>query len=81
MPALQIRNLDQGIYDTIVALAKEENRSIAQQTVVLLRSALKIDARKVQLRDALEALKGIQIKKTRRRFPTSEELIREDRDR
>ena len=81
MPALQIRNLDQGIYDTIVALAKEENRSIAQQTVVLLRSALKIDARKVQLRDALEALKGIQIKKPRRRFPTSEELIREDRDR
>ena len=81
MPALQIRNLDQGIYDTIVALAKEENRSIAQQTVVLLRSALKIDARKVQLNNALETLKNIQLKEPSRRFPTSEELIREDRDR
>ena len=37
MPALQIRNLDQGIYDSIVVLAKEENRSIAQQATVLLR--------------------------------------------
>ena len=45
MPALQIRNLDQGIYDSIVVLAKEENRSIAQQTTVLLRSALKLDAK------------------------------------
>ena len=81
MPALQIRNLDQGIYDTIVALAKEENRSIAQQAVVLLRSALKVDAKKIQLRSALETIKSIQIKEPRRRFPTSEELIREDRDR
>ena len=81
MPALQIRNLDQGIYDTIVALAKEENRSIAQQTVVLLRNALKIDARKIQLNNALETLKSIQIRESSRRFPTSEELIREDRDR
>ena len=81
MPALQIRNLDQGIYDTIVALAKEENRSIAQQTVVLLRSALKIDARKIQLQNALETIKSIQVKKPRRGFPTPEEMIREDRDR
>ena len=81
MPALQIRNLDQGIYDTIVSLAKEENRSIAQQTVVLLRSALKLDARKIQLNNALETIKNIQIKEPHRRYPSSEELIREDRDR
>ena len=81
MPSLQIRNLDQGIYDTIVALAKEESRSIAQQTVVLLRNALKIDARKIQLNNALETLKSIQIRESSRKFPTSEELIREDRDR
>lgn len=81
MPALQIRNLDQGIYDTIVSLAKEENRSIAQQTVVLLRSALKLDARKIQLNNALETIKNIQIKEPHRGYPSSEELIREDRDR
>ena len=81
MPALQIRNLDQGIYDSIVVLAKEENRSIAQQTTVLLRSALKIDAKELQLRNALKTIKSIQIKEPYHRFPSSEELIREDRDR
>ena len=81
MPALQIRNLDQGIYDSIVVLAKEENRSIAQQTTVLLRSALKLDAKELQLRNALKTIKNIQIKEPRHKFPTSEELIREDRDR
>ena len=81
MPALQIRNLDQGIYDSIVVLAKEENRSIAQQTTVLLRSALKLDAKELQLRNALKTIKNIQIKEPQRRFPTSEQLIREDRDR
>ena len=81
MPALQIRNLDQGIYDSIVVLAKEENRSIAQQTTVLLRSALKIDAKELQLKNALKTIKNIQIKEPRHRFPASEELIREDRDR
>jgi len=81
MPALQIRNLDQGIYDSIVVLAKEENRSIAQQTTVLLRSALKLDAKELQLRNALKTIKRVQIKEPHRRFPTSEQLIREDRDR
>ena len=81
MPALQIRNLDQGIYDSIVVLAKEENRSIAQQTTVLLRSALKIDAKELQLKNALKTIKSILIKEPSHKFPTSEELIREDRDR
>ena len=81
MPALQIRNLDQGIYDSIVALAKEENRSIAQQTTVLLRSALKIDAKELQLKNALKTIKSILIKEPSHNFPTSEQLIREDRDR
>ena len=81
MPSLQIRNLSQDMYDAIVALAKEENRSIAQQSVVLLRYALKIDAKKLQLRDALATIKSIQINEPRHRFPSSEDLIREDRDR
>ena len=68
MPSLQIRNLNQDMYDAIVALAREENRSIAQQSVVLLRSALNIDAKKIQLRDALETLKSIQIREPRHRL-------------
>lgn len=81
MPSLQIRNLKQDMYDAIVALAKEENRSIVQQSVVLLRSALNIETKKMQLRDALETFKSIQIKKPHHRLPSSEKLIREDRDR
>ena len=49
MPSLQIRNLKQDMYDAIVALAKEENRSIVQQSVVLLRSALNIETKKCNL--------------------------------
>lgn len=81
MPSLQIRNLKQDMYDAIVALAKEENRSIVQQSVVLLRSALNIETKKMQLRDALETFNSIQIKKPHHRLPSSEKLIREDRDR
>ena len=44
-------------------------------------NTLNIDVKKKQLVAALEDLKKIQIKEPRHSFPTSEELIREDRDR
>ena len=81
MPSLQIRNLNQDIYDAIVALAKEENRSIVQQSVVLLRSALKANAQKAQLKQVLDVIDSIPIRRARRKMPAPEMMIREDRDR
>lgn len=40
MPALQVRDLPQDIYDDLKAQAEREHRSLSQQTVVLLQAAL-----------------------------------------
>jgi plasmid stability protein len=41
MPALQVRDLPQDIYDDLKAQAEREHRSLSQQTVVLLQAALR----------------------------------------
>jgi len=40
MPSLQIRDLPEDIYAKLCLIAKAENRSLAQQTIVLLRESL-----------------------------------------
>ena len=40
MPSLQIRDLPEDIYTKLCLIAKAENRSLAQQTIVLLRESL-----------------------------------------
>jgi hypothetical protein len=42
MPSLQVRDLPEDIYEQIVELAEEERRSITQETIILLETALKI---------------------------------------
>ncbi|MFW5984739.1 MAG: FitA-like ribbon-helix-helix domain-containing protein, partial [Halanaerobiaceae bacterium] len=39
MPTLQVRNLPEHIYNKIVELAKEDRRSITQETIILLEKA------------------------------------------
>lgn len=65
MPALQVRELPQDIYDELKARADKEHRSLSQQTIVLLQQALaagkqsaqqppvELGARKVSYEDAL----------------------------
>jgi len=40
MPLLQVRDFPPDVYDKIGMAARKENRTIAQQTVVLLRKSL-----------------------------------------
>lgn len=40
MPALQVRDLPQDIYNDLKVQAEREHRSLSQQTVVLLQAAL-----------------------------------------
>jgi plasmid stability protein len=81
MPTLQVRDLPEDIYDRLHEKAKQEHRSIAQETVVLLRKAL--DDAEVRRDRRSRALERI----SRRRpaqvegFPASDEVVREDRDR
>ena len=40
MPLLQVRDIPEDLYEKLAKVAQMENRSIAQETIVLLRSAL-----------------------------------------
>lgn len=80
MPTLQVRDLPEDVYVSLVMLAEKESRSITQQTITLLRDALGLHANNRLRRKAL--LDKIAVKT----FPDpgvidSVSLVREDRDR
>jgi len=81
MPTLQVRELPEDVYYRLQRKAQQEHRSIAQETVVLLRRAL--DASEIHRSRRSEALKRIARRRTPQvpGFPSSEDVIREDRDR
>jgi hypothetical protein len=84
MPLLQVRDFPADLYEVLKDTAKRDNRSVAQETVVLLRD---------KLGDSSEGNAGIKnaaakIKRYQQDNPNlfsgyldSEQLIREDRDR
>lgn len=80
MPVLHVRNVPEGLYETIRRQADTQKRSISQQVIYLLERAILVD-RTEQAR----LLKSIQ---QRRSFnpetagaPDSTQLLREDRQR
>ena len=80
MPTLQVRDLPEDIYVKLSMVAAEENRSIAQQTIVLLRESLGLHKNGKLRRQALLA------QLPARKYPDTSEvdavqLIREDRSR
>lgn len=81
MPALQVRELPEDVYTRLQAKAAAEHRSIAQETIVLLREALSVpESRKNERKAILQRIKNRPLGKTDN-LPDSETLIREDRDR
>ncbi len=81
MPLLQVRDVPADLYETLTRVAKSENRSIAQETIVLLKKALNYqEERGARRRRVLEEIKDLGLKKTDR-FPDPADLIREDRER
>ncbi len=79
MPTLQIRDLPDDVYQSVMAAARAEQRSLSQQAVVELRRALGVDAQDRRAA-TLE-----QLRASGRRLPPSatspEALLREERDR
>ena len=81
MPLLQVRDFPADIYDEISFEAKQQNRTIAQQTIVLIKKGLgeeislkeqrQLLIEEIMKRDVTESAKAIDNVK----------LIREDRDR
>ncbi|AEF82857.1 conserved hypothetical protein [Leadbettera azotonutricia ZAS-9] len=81
MPLLQVRDCPQELYETISQMAEIENRSISQQTIVLLKNALNLtQERKLRRKSVLHRIKKLNLKDVDT-FPDPEKLIREDRDR
>ena len=81
MPLLQVRDFPPELYETISQTARAENRSIPQQTIVLLKTALNITEKQNTRRKAvLMEIDNLNIKNTQK-FPPPEQLTREDRDR
>jgi hypothetical protein len=81
MPLLQVRDFPKELYDTLSRVAHAENRSITQQTIVLLKTALSItQERKTRRKAVLLEIDNLNIKNTDG-FPDPAKLTREDRDR
>ena len=81
MPLLQVRDFPVELYDTISRVASSENRSIPQQTIVLIKNALNLTQERKTLRKAvLQEIDNLDIKNTNK-FPSPEEITREGRDR
>ena len=81
MPSLQVRELPEDVYNRLQARANAEHRSIAQETIVLLRDALGMtESRQEERRAIIERMRGrgVTIPSD---APPPGELVREDRDR
>jgi antitoxin FitA len=78
MPILQIRDVPDDVYQAVAAAAQAEHRSLSQQAIVALRSALGVGA-KSQSAGIVQ-----QLRFSERRLPVSvvspEALQREERD-
>ena len=81
MPLLQVRDFPLELYETISRVARAENRSVPQQTIVLLKTALNItEEHKIRRDTVLREIDSLDIKESCN-FPDPAKLIREDRDR
>jgi hypothetical protein len=80
MPLLQVRDVPKEVYEKLSLTARMENRSIAQQTIVLLKTALNItEERMIRRKSVFQEIDTLNIKNADK-FPDPARLIREDRD-
>jgi plasmid stability protein len=81
MPLLQVRDIPEDLYEKLSRVAEADNRSIAQETIVLLKKALGYKEERIARRKRIFAeIKANKIANADK-FPDPAELIREDRER
>jgi len=81
MPLLQVRNVPEDLYEELTHVAQADNRSISQETIVLLRKALDLkDERKLRRQRVFQEIKSSRLSGVDD-FPDPADFIREDRDR
>jgi hypothetical protein len=81
MPLLQVRNFPADIYEEISFEAKRQNRTISQQTIVLIKKGLGEEVSlKEQRRRLLDEIMEMDVPEAAKAIDPVK-LIREDRDR
>jgi hypothetical protein len=81
MPLLQVRDCPEDVYKKIALVAKSENRSIAQQVIVLLEKGLGQEQSNMERRRKLiERIESREVNLKLREIDAVA-MIREDRDR
>jgi len=81
MPLLQVRDCPEDIYKKISLVAKKQNRTISQQTIVLLEKGLSQEHSNIERRiQLLEKINSREIPE-RVKEVDAVSFIREDRDR
>ena len=82
MAILQVRDVPEDLYESLSLVAKQENRSISQETIVLLRNALQLKEERISRRRLLLSnISDFNNSQNSNNLPDPVELIREDRDR
>ncbi len=80
MPTLQVRELPEDVYNQLSYLAEKEHRSLAQQTVVLLKEGIRSKL-KAKERRRLLLEKAHELELSAEDLPDPVVLIREGRER
>jgi hypothetical protein len=81
MPLLQVRDCPEDIYKKVTLVAKKQNRTIAQQIIVLLEKGLGQEQPNIERRRQLmERINSREIPEKVKEIDTVA-LVREDRDR
>ncbi|MCL1928404.1 MAG: hypothetical protein FWG07_06410 [Treponema sp.] len=81
MPLLQVRNFPADIYEEIIFEAKQQNRTIAQQTIVLIKKGLDEEvSNQERVRRILEEINSWDIPEDVKAIDAVK-WIREDRNR
>ncbi len=82
MPTLYVENVPDELYDALRSQAKENRRSIAAEVLSLLEDNVPTKSELKSRKEFLNYVKRIQSRKpSRRSFPSTEEMLREDRAR
>lgn len=83
MPTLYVENVPKDLYEALRARARKNRSSIAAEVIALLRDGVPTAAELKQRRRFYEELMAIQAHKPPGKgpFPSTEEMIREDRER
>lgn len=81
MPLLQVRDVPEDLYERLSRVAEQDNRSITQETIVLLREALNYKESRISRRKRILSEIRKDAITDSNTFPDPAVLIREDRER